>query len=277
MPNDTKKVFRQCETCSRTFFFLLNREFGHPAEAEERAANPLAGGLMRTGHQCGMLWGAALAVGAESSRRYRDPGQAAAIAVTATQSLMESFARGAKSVDCRDITGCDLTTKAGMAKLLVKTFIGLIYYSPCFNLAEKWAPEAIRTATEGLSREPSVSPQPSLGCASLLVKKLGAGDAEAATVAGFAGGMGLSGNACGALAAAIWWRDLVATRKTSGRTPHDGNSSEIQKILRDFQRETGGEILCRKISGRRFATLAEHAEFVHDGGCGKLLDVLAHS
>jgi len=68
--SDTKKVFRKCGTCSRTFFHILDREFGQPKDREECAADLLAGGLKNTGHQCGMLWGATLAAGAESFRRY---------------------------------------------------------------------------------------------------------------------------------------------------------------------------------------------------------------
>ena len=80
VPQDTKKVFMKFLTCSRTFCYLLNREFGYTKENEERASDPFAGGLVQLGHQCGMLWGATLAVGAESFRRFNDRGQAIAIA-----------------------------------------------------------------------------------------------------------------------------------------------------------------------------------------------------
>jgi hypothetical protein len=49
IPQDTREKFRELGTCSRTFFYLLNREFGYPAENEERAAAPLAGGMQRGG------------------------------------------------------------------------------------------------------------------------------------------------------------------------------------------------------------------------------------
>ena len=62
-PNDAKDVFKACGTCSRTFAHLLNREFDYQDEAIEKAMNPMAGGIMNQGYQCGMLWGAALAVG----------------------------------------------------------------------------------------------------------------------------------------------------------------------------------------------------------------------
>ncbi|MCJ7691672.1 MAG: C-GCAxxG-C-C family protein, partial [Clostridiaceae bacterium] len=101
IPPDTKNTFRKLGACSHTFFYILNREFGYSKENEERASDPLAGGLMNTQHQCGMLWGSTLAVGAESFRRHNDCGQAIAIAITATQRLVESFSKRAKTVNCR--------------------------------------------------------------------------------------------------------------------------------------------------------------------------------
>ena len=89
--NDAKDVFSKCGTCSRTFAHILNREFGHPKAYEERALNPLAGGIMNQGYQCGMLWGAALAVGAESFRKHKNQDRAIAIAVSATQKIIDSF------------------------------------------------------------------------------------------------------------------------------------------------------------------------------------------
>ena len=150
---DTKKVFRQCGTCSQTFAHLLNREFGHPKETEERAIDPLAGGIMNLGHQCGMLWGSALAVGADAYRRHDDPKQAIAAAITATQHIVDSFLSETSTVNCRKITGFNLNSFLGMAGFMVKTMIKGMDNSLCFNLAEKWAPEAIQAATKGLSEK----------------------------------------------------------------------------------------------------------------------------
>jgi len=107
---DTKKIFRKCGACSHTYFTLLNREFGYPKEAEERASDTLAGGLMN-GQQCGMLWGATLAVGAESFRRQPERAQAIAAAITTTQALMDSFSERAKSVNWPEIVGVDFADK----------------------------------------------------------------------------------------------------------------------------------------------------------------------
>jgi len=267
---DAKKIFLKLGTCSRTFFFILNREFGYPSETEERAADPLAGGLMQTGHQCGMLLGSALAVGAESFRRTDDHGQAVGIAITATQHLMESFSNRAKSVDCLDITGCDFSSKISMVKYFLS---GRFIY--CFKLAEKWAPEAVQSATEGLSHEQTDLPQLPISCASEVAKKMGASDEEMVMVAGFAGGFGLSGNACGALSAAIWMNSLAWCRKHTGKSSF-GNPN-AKDTLKAFHGATDYEILCHKISGQGFKTIDDHTEFIKNGGCDKLIDVLARS
>jgi hypothetical protein len=265
---DTKRVFFKKGTCSRTFFYILNREFGQPLENEEQAADPLAGGILQQGYQCGMLWGAALALGAESFRRCADRDLAIAMTVKATRHVMESFVGRAKSPDCLDITRCNFSSKASMAKYLLTG-----KFWSCFKLAEKWAPEAIAAAGEGLALGQTDLPKQPLSCASEVVRKMGGSDAEMAMVAGFAGGLGLSGNGCGALAAAIWMNTLARVReqnyKTSFSDPH------AEKILNAFYVATDYEMECNKITGKRFNNLDEHSEFIKNGGCAKLINVLA--
>ncbi len=265
--NDTKKLFRKLGSCSHTYFHILNREFGHPNETEERAADPLAGGIYQQGYQCGMLWGSSLAVGAESFRRNDDRDKAVGVAIKATQNIMKSFTRRAKSIECYDLTECDFSSKISMAKYF---FSGK--FLSCFNLAEEWAPEAIRAAEEGLDREWTDLPRPCLSCASEVVKKMGASEEETATVAGFAGGLGLSGNACGALSAAIWMKNLERCRKQAKTSYRDPDSEET---LEAFYTATDYEILCNKITGRHFETVDNHTEFIKNGGCNELINALA--
>ena len=91
--NDAKRVFWKKGTCSQTLCFLLDREFGCVKENEERATDPLAGGIWRRGHQCGMLWGAVLAAGAEAFRRHPDRDRAIGAAMTASRSASSSHSR----------------------------------------------------------------------------------------------------------------------------------------------------------------------------------------
>ena len=263
----TKRSFFKKGTCSRTFFYILNREFGYPMDDEERATDFLAGGILQQGYQCGMLWGASLAIGAESLSRNNSKDQAISVSITATQHIMESFISMAKSVECEDITSCDVSNKSGLAKFF---FTGKFLY--CFKLAGKWAPEAIKAANEGLSlKQTKIIEQP-LSCATEVVRKMGASDEKMVMVAGFAGGLGLSGDGCGALAAALWMNTLTWNRRQTGKS--FANNPNTEKILNAFYKETGYEMECDKICGQKHRTLDSHTEYIKKGGCNKLINVL---
>jgi hypothetical protein len=270
--NDAKRVFRKKGTCSQALCFLLDREFGCLKENEERATDPLAGGIWRRGQQCGMLWGSVTAAGAEAFRRHDDRDRAIGVALAASQRIMESFVKRTGSADCREITGCDWTSALSIAKHMLT---GRVFR--CFTLAEKWAPEAIRAAEEGLAGDMADLPRRPLSCASEVAGKMGANDEEMALVAGFAGGIGLSGKACGALGAAIWMKTLAWCREHPGKTPPFSKNPGVKNTLKAFDDATGREMLCHKITGRRFGTVSEHTEFIKDGGCAVLIDLLARS
>ncbi len=268
--NDTKRVFLKKGTCSRTLFYILNREFDNSLEAEEIAADPLHGGIMQQGYQCGFLWGAAMGVGAETFRRNDDLGQAIGIAILAAKQLVESFVNRTKSVECYDLTEANFSSKLGLAKFLVTG-----KFLSCFKLADKWVPEAIKAATEGLAQDQTDLLQHSVSCASEVVKKMGATDQEMLIVAGFAGGIGLSGNACGALSAAIWVNTLAWDKEHPGKSNYP--NSKATNTLEAFLVETDYEFRCDNICGRSFQTIDEHTEYIKNGGCAKLIDVLAQS
>lgn len=269
-PKDGKKVFRKLGTCSRTFFHILNRAFGHPREQEERAADSLAGGIMQQGHQCGMLWGASLAVGAEAYRQCNNQNQTIGVAINATQRIMESFSKREHTINCSDITKCDFSNTLSFAKYF---FSGRFLH--CFDLAEKWAPEAVQSAIEGLSHKETEVSKDCVSCATEVVKKMGASDEEMIMVAGFAGGLGLSGSGCGALSAAIWMKSLEWCRqekkKSSFKNPYS------KKVLETFNLETDSRILCADISGTHFMNIDNHTSFIKKGGCTRLINTLAES
>ncbi|MDF0709162.1 C-GCAxxG-C-C family protein [Flagellimonas okinawensis] len=269
-PDDGKKIFRKKRTCSRTFFYLLNREFGHLKEPEERASDSLAGGILQEGHQCGMLWGASLAVGAEAYRRYHHSSLAIAVAVRATQEIMASFRKREKTMDCREITQCDFSNKLSMAKYMITG-----RFLHCFQLAQDWAPEAVRSAHEGLNTASRPQTTNCVSCASETAKKMGATDEESIMVAGFAGGLGLSGGGCGALAAAIWLKSLRWCREIPKKSSMD--NPYAMDTLNVFQGHTNKKMRCSEISGTHFKNLEEHSRFLDSGGCAELIHMLTET
>ena len=87
-PLRTVGTFMRGRACSDTLFHVLNCAYDRPFPEEERAAMPLAGGIMQHGYQCGMIWGATLAARAEAHRRLGDGPQAEALAVAAASRLL---------------------------------------------------------------------------------------------------------------------------------------------------------------------------------------------
>ena len=263
-----KRAFIKQGTCSRTFFYLLSKEFGYPKEEEGQALDPLAGGILQQGYQCGMLWGASMAVGAESFRRSENLEQAIALSIQATQHIMESFVNRTKTIECEEITKTDFNNKWSFAKYMLSG-----KFVSCFTLTGKWAPDAIQAANEGLSVDAINHSLESKSCASEVVKQMGGSDEEMAMVAGFAGGLGLSGNACGALAAVIWKTILELVRKESWK--YSMSDPVTEKISNKFYKTTDYKMECFEICGKRFNSIDEHTEFVGNGGCKMLINKLA--
>jgi hypothetical protein len=263
-----RRLFFKKGTCSQTYFYLLNRELGYHYEDEERAIDPLAGGIYQQGYQCGMLWGSAMAIGAESYRRLGDPGKAMAVTIEATQRVMESFRSRTDTIECYEITRCDWGKKGSIAKyMLTGRAVN------CFNLAARWAPEAVQAAQEGISDGDDGQKKPLKCCACEVIRKMGGSEKEMAMVAGFAGGLGLSGNGCGALAAAMWMKTLREVRDNIYKMTMTNPTAE--RLLNIFYEASDYEMMCSEITGKRFNNAEEHSEFIENGGCARVIDALA--
>ena len=266
-PKDVKKIFRKCGACSNTFFYIVNREYGQPREIQEFATDTLAGGILREGRQCGMLWGASMAVGAESFRRHGNTAEAVAVTMDTTKRLMESFAKRTKSVECIDITETDFKSKWSFFKYMISA-----KFRSCFTLAADWAPDAVKTAEEGLSAEPPELDEMPVNCAMEVARKLAATNEEAHMVAGLAGGMGLSGSGCGALGAAIWMNTMKYCEENPGKNAYSNPMAD--KTIKIFREATGNELECKNICGKKFESIEEHSEYIKSGGCSKIIDAL---
>ena len=217
-----------------------------------------------------MLWGASMALGTESFRRSNDQDKAIAMTITATRHIVDSFLIRFKSIECEDITETDMTNKWSLAKyMLTGKFYG------CLKLAERWAPDAIKTAHTGLALEQPKLTQPARSCASEVIKLKGGSAEEIVMVAGFAGGLGFSSNGCGALSAAIWKTTLELVKKVNWK--YTLSNPTFDKILENFYEVIDYEMECSKICGKRFMTMEEHTEYINNGGCEKLINVLAQS
>lgn len=263
----TLGTFLRRGACSTTLMTVLDRSYGHPMELEERAADPLAGGLMQ-GYQCGMIWGSALAAGAQAHRLHGPGPQAEAAAMNAAEEIVGSFRACHKHVDCLDITNADPQSKWQ----LVKYFLLKGGTISCARRIFRYAPEAHRKINEALAEERPETGCNSASCAAKLARKMGASDLHVTMASGFAGGIGLSGGACGALGAAIWITGM------QGRDAGESNkviNARIEKLMERFGQASDYEFECSEIVGRKFESMDDHADHVREGGCSAIVDALA--
>lgn len=242
----------------------MNRAFGCPAKPEEHAAGPLAGGIAGNGYQCGLVWGSALAAGAEAFRCFGAGPRAEAAALGAARRIVESFRARNGAVDCRELTGMDLRASRQVWRyLLTGGPIG------CFRMAARYAPVAFAEIRAAVADEPADAPPDPVSCSALVAKRLGASDLHAVMAAGLAGGVGLSGGGCGALATAIWLDAL------SGETDRKAIEARAARIVQRFLKVSGGAFACSEIVGRRFVDAADHAAHLQGGGCAAIVEALA--
>lgn len=230
---------------------------------------PLAGGIMQNGYQCGMIWGAALAAGAHAYHLYGATPKAETIAINATGKIVNSFHTLNKETNCFNITGIDKTSSALRMAIYFLLQGGTI---KCLRKARKYAPAAFAELESAFSEEPVDIPSPPTGCAALLAQKAGVSDLHKIMASGLAGGIGLSGGGCGALGAAIW----ILTMKNieEGDSNIDFKNPHALKEIEKFTKCTEGEFECAKIVGRKFNHLSDHAEFVGNGGCSRIIEAL---
>ena len=219
-----------------------------------------------------MLWGSALAAGAEAHRRHADRGEAIGAALATTRRLVASFTERTGSANCRDVTAADFEARLGTLRYVLG---GGAWR--CFQLAAAWAPEAIRIAAEGPSQAPAAPPPPAASCASEVALRKGAPAQQVVMVAGLAGGLGLGGQACGALGAAVWLDSLAWSEAHPERKKELHDNPRAARTVAAFEAVTGGEFQCPRIAGRRFATVEEHTAFVQSGGCGALIEALGRT
>jgi hypothetical protein len=257
---------------------VVDDSFGNPMRLEEEASMPLAGGIFNHGFQCGMLWGASLAAGAEVFRRFGVGAQAEATTIMVSERLMETFGKRTRNeMNCAEI----IEMKINLAEMkgifsILKFFIkgGKVGPGACFRLAAGYARDVFDTINTVLPDEPvEISSNP-VSCAGLLARRMNATQIHQVMASGFAGGIGLSGGACGALGAAIWFKAME--RNLAGVSKKNYFSDPVFTAIIDrFRQSTGSEFECCEIVGRKFENIEDHAAYLRDGGCSEIIEVLA--
>ena len=284
---NVKKTFLHRFSCSETMLTLLDRAFGTEEKEIEEASDPLCGGIcLELDAACGILWGASLAAGIQAQRRLATPAAARNAALTAAKSIVDSFVEEGNPEDCREIINME---KWGMMRYMTNGKTSL-----CLSNMVRQAPrfkEIIDSVVEEHGKQKKH--EEFRNCATEAMEKVSkAIDLQQCDYphisAGFAGGLGLSGNACGALASAIFTVNLqyflqrnkpkhsMLRSMMQGFRIGDGWIDPSRKIVNDF-REHFGTKSCVCVTNREFANPRELSEYLEQGNCSDVIDFLAQS
>ena len=231
---------------------------------------PFAGGIMQHGYQCGMIWGASLAAGAQAFQLYGPGLKAEATAVIASQKIIESFNNLNNNINCLEITELD---KSSTTWDMIFYFLLKGGSVGCLRKAAKYAPVAYAEINSAFSEMLKNVPSSPVSCAAMLAQKTGISELHTTMVSGFAGGIGLCGGACGALGAAIW---IISMNSIKGKDDKiDFKNPKALEIVERFLNHSDYKFECSEIVGRKFENIDDHSRYINKGGCEELIDVLA--
>ncbi len=243
---------------------------------------------MHQGQACGHLWGAALSAGIRASQELDGEAAISAAALEATRRLTAALSEDGWAFTCFENTGCDFTSLGGKIKYMRSD-----KPKACGRKALVWANRANSViddvlAEYGEKSEAGPCEKCTVACMSKIVGKTGHGAEEIPIVAGFAGGLGLSGNICGALAVGVfalsvsYYRDRDPDRRDSKMRAafQELNlvESRLRKLPSQLQRdfaERFGSTRCETIAGRKFSDADDHSSYMAAGGCRDVVQYVA--
>ena len=253
----------------------------------EQALHPFSGGFMHLGHACGLLTGAAVAAGFLAQRRFSDDETRSAAALYAAIQLAKAYPELAESANCREITEVPLTNLRGRLRFLQKGKARM-----CGHLHLRWAPQANELIKKALTQFESQRPiRECANCAVRTMKKVvtvkGMKKEDAVLVSGLAGGVGLLGNVCGALAVGVFALSVIHYLGRDRKRRDSRIRGSLQELAGTRYRgpitrlrlafiDHFGSDLCSQIIRRRFKDIEDHSIFIKSGECQQVIDFIAN-
>ena len=286
-PRKVRAEFWRRFSCSETMLTLLNRSAGLEQKEWEEASDPLCGGILAgLDCACGVLWGGALAAGMRAYHQIQDEIKARSVALEATRSIVNTYLAKRTAVDCTDVTRMQ---RWNMPMFLAKGNLRvcqrqLVEFAPVFD---QKIDETIEQAGKAAGCRQCAN------CAAnaflRVAEVIGVDAPEGASVcAGLAGGIGLSGNGCGALGASILALNLkyfkerdrpkhsMIRSNLQGMSIGDGWMRQSREVLGKFIDRHGSK-KCSEITGRTFATETELDGYLRSGSCESVTDTLVNA
>lgn len=270
--------------CSEASLTTQMRGFGFKKPVYEQATHTFSGGFMHQGYASGLLTGAVFAAGFVANERFQNNKTKSGAALHAAIQLAKTFPEYSGSINCQEITKINLTGLGGRLNYL-KTGTARM----CGRLHLKWAPKAYQLIDKSLTEYGKLESAKSYANCSVqtmeaLKSKLSL-EEDSSLMAGFAGGVGLCGNLCGALAVGTYIMAIsqqFALKKKKRDSRIRGMFEELfgtnykgylTQFRHEFVQKFGSE-LCIDIAGHLFQNARDHSKFLEKGGCNNIINFI---
>lgn len=211
-----------------------------------------------------IVWATLIATSHMAIKQKNTVSKQLSLALQASKEMVDAFINA--KLSCQIYPAFKPEKKASSIKEKLK----FINYD---KISRDWYPIANRTLLLSLSYNSKDLPKNCTACAYQLIKDMEGTEEDAITAAGFSGGIGLSGEICGALIAKVWYEALLFLREHHDETQYP---QQFQKqIYNAFMDITHGEYACHELCGKHFKSIEQHSTFIEEGGCNKLLSLIA--
>ena len=110
-PQRSLELFRSGFFCAESVLQAIAESQGIQSDLIPRIATGLCSGISRTGGMCGAVSGAIMGINIVAGRN--SPDESIEVNYTLIRELISRFEQQYGSVNCRQLTGCDLATDAG--------------------------------------------------------------------------------------------------------------------------------------------------------------------
>jgi C_GCAxxG_C_C family probable redox protein len=118
--------------CAETTMMVLQQAYGLSGAADPSPAMALNGGIASSGGPCGAVTGAAIAIGRLAGQRLQGHEEAKHIARGIVAQLIDEFEARYGAVNCRELTGVDISTDEGHAAFMASK----VWRSSCMDQIE---------------------------------------------------------------------------------------------------------------------------------------------
>ncbi|MGD0766229.1 MAG: C-GCAxxG-C-C family protein [Dehalococcoidia bacterium] len=112
--NPAQQLMARRYHCSEAVLMAVCKEMGIESPLIPRIATAFAGGMGRSGEVCGAVTGAIMCIGIKHGREEPGQWQADDIANGLTQRFLRAFRDEMGAIQCRELTGFDLSTPEGL-------------------------------------------------------------------------------------------------------------------------------------------------------------------